>query len=799
MIGVQASNRVKSFTRINRLCGIAISLSIVLGFYGYSYAQSVVVPLHPSFWFRILVPNNLVPAKIGHASFRLGHDMVLVFAADLPVEQAALQQITGISNAVVVHLQHATILRIPLRSAQSLHAIAAAQSFHIMLGLPHHIKPVDPAFVHGRVIFSATSPGPVVALTGAGQGAPLLVGTVTSDSALSRNLQGPGYSTISASSGIVVVAASDELDLAPKIAGFVLRAVAPAQQLPIGDPPISAHLVAAPAHDGGLDLPNESLVALRHRMELAQQRVAKAPPLDRLGVSLRLARTLLALDLGPEAHGVLTDVLRSDPAAINDPQRRALLGVSDVLSYRPNEVAIDWPKSPPESKQDGLWRGLADAELHRIRRGTDLLSVGLSSLIATPPLLRAQMSALVAQTLIAGGKLAAAQTLLDAFPHDHGLALAHAELLQAAGHPRAALVAYRKLLNDPDQRMAGISQFRSIMLRTQLHELDARSAAAALGRDIYEWRSTRHELTVRLAIARLRAQAGDWPRALTGLIKTARLFPKRKQQILSARKALFAKMFSSGAVAHLSPFASAAAIQNNADLIPPGPAGVPTLKLLSKNLLALGLPGSAATVIGQMIARLSSGETQARLGLELARINLDSGHLKRAQTALSTTSTSGIDPDLAQARTLLADEIAAKSGDVPELTVLTKTVNRHELGIATDAAAAHHNWLAAEQTAKKIVAISVPANGRLGKKAKRSVLRWAVAAFHVKDTKTLAHLRVRYLERMGKGREAGFFDTMTAPPVTEKTGLSAALRQIAAIERTGRVIGSTPRPDASRH
>ncbi|MDD4935335.1 MAG: hypothetical protein PHT60_06095 [Acidiphilium sp.] len=774
--------------RLITLTTIGVGLAGALVIVQPAFARPFVARNQSSFWFRVLIPNDQVPTQIGHASFRLGQDAILVFAADLPVDQSVLQQITGAPNASVVHLSHATILRIPLPPSKSLYAVAAVNSFHVVLGSLHPAVPVNLAFVAGKILFSATAAGPVVTLANPGPRSSLLVGTVMNDAALDHELQGPGYTTIPATSGVVVAPTSDDLELIPATTGFVLQSVAQVEPLPVGHPPVAGNLFAGSLHKGELDLPLGTIVVLRHRMESAQRRVAMAPPLDRFDAVLHLARILLALDLGPEAHGVLMDMLRSDPAAIDNPQRRALLAISDVVSYRPDAITSDWSALASDPDQESLWRGLADAERGNTAKAADLLSGGLSSLVAAPPLVRAQMLPLATETLIAGGKLALAQRLLQIMPQGDNLALARAEVLQATHHPRAALKAFDRLLADSDPRVAGIARFRSVMLRWQLHQLDARAASALLGRYVYEWRSTRHELNVRLALANLRAQAQEWPLALMGLIRTDQLFPKQEARIFAARQALFTQMIASGALDRLEPLAAVSVIQNNTDLIPPGNAGVPILQVLSKHLVALGLPDPAASIMEQLIVRAPDDESRAQLGLGLAQIDVDAHHLGRAQTALSETSAPDIASNLAASRQLLEDEIAAKNGIKTGLSSLTASTSPRVLGLAAQLASDSHDWPALETAAQKLAA-TVPPVGPLDRKAARSILQWAVAASHARDFRKLAALRTKYESRMPPGRDADLFETITGPPVTPKTSLSAALDQIAAIERVGKAIG----------
>lgn len=741
-------------------------------------------------WFRILLPADQPPASIGRAAFRLGPDAILVFAARLPIDQAALRQATELPTAEATHLPGATVLRLPLAPGQKLGIAVGRRSFRILIGPAAPPTPVAPEISHGQIAFPVMAAGPVVAVANPRTGEPLLVGTVTDRATLRRRLQGPGYATVPAWRGIVVTAASDELHLARTPTGFVLSAAASAPPLPIGVPPVgAARLGRTPATAGGLDLPRASVVALRRRMESAQRRLAAAPPLDRLAASLRLARILLALGLGPEAHGVLTDLLRHDPAAIDDPQRRALLCLADVMAFRPGAALAAWPAQHGHLGQGKLWRGLADAERGRMHRAARLLAHQVPRLLAEPPLPRGQIAPLAAEALIAGGKLTAARSLLAAMPGDRRLELARAEALQAAHHLRAALAAFVALIQGPDQRMAGIARSRSILLRYHLHQLDAHQAAASLGRHIYDWRGPRHELDTRIALARLRAKAGEWPRSLMGLQRAEHLFPAARPRIQRVRRALFGELITSGVLGRLEPLAAVAVIQNDTDLIPQGSAGFAILRILAKHLIALDLPDAAAPVMRQLIARAPDAASRARLGLTLARIEFDAGHPKRAQTALDATAARHIGARLVASRHLVADEIAARQGKSKSLASLTSSGNARALALSARIGLARHDWTAAQTALRQLAAITLPPTGRLDAKGARLLAQWAGAASQAGNTHRLARLRALYKPRLPPGHDAALFDTLTAPPLAPGTPLSAALRQIAAIERVGAALG----------
>lgn len=740
-------------------------------------------------WFRILLPAGQVPATVGCAAFRLGTDAILVFAAKLPVDQAALRQVARSPDAEVIHLPNVTELRLPVAPGQKLDLEAGKNSFRIMIGSSARMVPIEPAISRGNVDFPTPATGPTVVLANPLAGVPLLVGTVTDRTALRRRLQGPGYTTLPAWRGVVVMAASDELHLAGKRNGFVLRADASVSPLPVGMPRIPASLLdSVPAISGSLGLPRADIVELRRQMVAARRRLAEAPPLGRFTASLHLARILLSLGLGPEAHGVLADLLRHDPAAIGNPQRLALLAVADVVSFRPSSALEEWPASQPNAMQTDLWRGLAEAELGETHQAALLLALAMQRLLDEPPLLRAQIAPVAAETLVADGNTGAAQALFAALPHDHDLDLARAEALQEEHHPHAALAAFDALVGGSDQRMAGIARSRSILLRYRLHRIDARIAAALLARHVYDWRGPRHEYDVRVAMARLRASAGEWPLALTGLHRAEQLLPADRDRFRQIRGDLFGRLVSTGALDQLGPVAAISVIRNNIGMIPEGDAGSAILKILARHLVALDLPGAAAPIIRDMIARSSDSVSRARLGLGLARIEIGAGHLKQAEAALDSTASSGINRELAASRQFVADEITARQGSSEALASLARSGDSSALALSAHLAARRHDWKAEQSALRQLAVIEVPSTGPLDARAAGIVTQWASAASEGGDTATLARLRALYLGRLPRGHDTALFDTLTANPVGQGTSLSAALRQIAAIEQVGATL-----------
>lgn len=746
-----------------------------------------------SYWFRIMVPDNLVPAQIGRAVFRLRSDEIMVFSAALPVRQSALRQITGLEAASVTHLPGATVLRIPLPSGQTVDLAAGGSSFHVIFGTGKNLVSITPDFNRGRLEFSDTSTGPIIAIADRRRDQPLLVGTVKNDAALDRRLRGPGYETIPASQGLVVAAESDELALNPTSVGFSLAAMTPAFPIPVGNPPVLAPRSVAPRRPGALDLPIATIIELRRRMAADRRRIAAAPPLDRRGASLHLARVMLALDLGPEARGVLTDLVRTDPASLEDKQRLALLAASDVLADRPAEAMAEWPHQNGNPYDSDLWIGLAAAEAGDTGKAAPLIGRSVIPLGALPALVRAQVAPIAAETLIAAKQLQPAQALLGELPHAGYLALARAEFEEAGNQDKIALASYRALFDDRNLRTAGIARTRAIMLRYHERRIGARIALARLSRHVYDWRGVRHEVNVRLAIARLRAKTGAWPQAMAGLNRARQLFPDQDRQIDAVRHALFDEMNASGALARMKPLAAVAVIQNNTDLIPAGPKGAAVLQLLSKSLLALDLPDQAASIMRRLVAQAPDAESRARLGLSLARIDLEAGHAKQAKAALDATMAKGLSSRLLASRATAAGEIGARLDSAMALASLTVPEDSKTLAVAALKAAKHHDWPVAQTAWRRVAGLKVPPRGPLDSEQAHIVIQWAAAAVQAKDEPAVALLRTRYKSRLPAGREAALFDTITGAPLERRQTLAKALDQIAAIERMGKFVAPAAR------
>lgn len=434
-------------------------------------------------------------------------------------------------------------------------------------------------------------------------------------------------------------------------------------------------------------------------------------------------------------------MLRHDPASISDPARETTLSIAEILSHRPDRALAALPDpagTAPYAGADHLWRGLALAEQGGSPRAAALIAMGVKALLTAPRYLRAALAPLAAETLVNGGELAAAKRIFSVMSDARSLRLAKAEAAEANGDSHAAMTAFKKLGDSKNNRVAGIAAFRAIMLRYRLDEVTAKKAAKALSKALYLWRGPRHELIMRMALARLQARAGDWARAMQSLHHARDRFPLARQEVEKERRKLFDRLLVSGRLKTMPPLRAVAILQNEKDLFPTGRARAKLLDLYADRLTALDLNDEA---------KHARAEARALLHTAPSPSPSPSGPPVLADAGIGALTVGGKDRQNARKARILPP-LAADAGKTPAPEILDAVSTKRVLAKANRAAEAG-------------------------------------------DRARLRDLRKKYRNRVPKGLDRALFDAATATPLGPDPKLDAALRQIAVIERLGTALGKS--------
>jgi tetratricopeptide (TPR) repeat protein len=734
-------------------------------------------------------------AMPGAAAFRRGDQAVLVFDTAEAPDLSALSSTPGFTNAALVSLQGAQVVTFPLPAGQSLALVPQPGGWQVTVIPVAPLGSISPQTQTSTLEFPMQAANSTVTISDPLTGNNLLVGTVNKPGQAANFLQsGPGFAVLPAWLGVVVVPEADDIGLTQSASGFELVSAAP-NGLPLGKVPgavVDAAVVKA--FGQSLNLPNGNTPDLRARMLADLRSAAMLPPLGRLNAQIVLAADMIALGLGPEARGVLDTAILENPAARYNGQIAALRAVANVLSRKGNLDDFKAPGIVP-SKELAFWQAAGAVDQGNIAQTAGLVP-NLALFETYPKALRDTVGAEVAEALVNTGQLQAAQQLLQSDPDNSTLDLARAELQQSSGNTAAALTDYQKLSRGDDPRVDAIAHDHAVELQLAAGTLSAGQAADALDAALFDWREPGYEKRMRLRIAQLRANAGQWPQAFTMLQSARAMFPDDQASIDATRSDLFLKMLGSSQFSQLPPLQAMSIITQNQDLIPAGGASGKVIDLLAQQLEALNLPGAAAPMLGQLIQNLPPGEARARLGATLAQVDLDAGSPAAALNDMVETQEDGLPPDIATKRALLSSMIQAAGGSAASPITPPAPAASSPATLAAQAQIAEQagQWPQAEQALNALVSQSVPPTGAIASDQENLLLRLATAASHNNDGATLATLGNQYSARMGSDPAGQMFQTLTAPPLTGDQGLTQALHEIAQLQALPAMVDAVAAP-----
>lgn len=733
--------------------------------------------------------NASAPAAVAATALTPPHaDVALPYASSIPIAafrrgQKLLIVIAGAAppSAVWRAAQHATATALPsatlLELPTSLAPAARDGAWHLVAasGAP----PIVPGVTSGGVMLPVTAPGPVLSVRDPVRGGLLLVGTARSPGGVASPWRTPFFTLLPSRVGVAVAAQADAVQLSPVAGGFALGGGAVA--LPLGPYDAAA---AATAGARLLDLPALPLATLRRRLTEATLAAAIAPPLARGRARLKVAEAMLALGMGADAQGVLRLAVDADARLAADPRFRLAQTAAEALFPR-DGAAIATPSAPCAAADEAcLWRAvrLAARPADQARAAAMFASV-LPILEAYPAPLRHRLLPLAAETLLAAHQDASARTLLAAFPHARSLRLARVMMQEATLPPptagvggrdaaaralAAVLAGYDRLARSRDRLVAFRAAFRAARLRDRRGLATPAETATALDKLRDAWRGDARALALREALAKARADAGEWSRALALLRRQTR-DPQVKQKLAS----MFARAMAEDATHPMPPLEFVSLVESNPDLLPPGAPGLAILSRLAHRLAVLDLPDQAARVYARMLPLMPADVARAGVGAQLAAQRLAVGDAKGARAALAESAVAGaLPPDLLQQRTLLFARATAKLGDLPAATAAlaalgTTPALAERAGLLEKAG----DWPAATEALRAYAAATVPPSGTLAAAPARTLIRLAAAAGHAGDATLLAALRAHDLTRMPAGHAADLFRMLTDPAAVSASDL----------------------------
>ncbi|MDR3535097.1 MAG: hypothetical protein P4L71_01230 [Acetobacteraceae bacterium] len=727
---------------------------------------------------------------VGLAAFRSGAETVVVLDAPVDFQAPAKGLDPAFAQFTSRRTQDATVIRIPMASG-TLRLARNARGWLLMAGSP----PDTAASIIPRLIkngpdtasiqFTVSEPSSVVTVLDPQTGDQLLVGTQGAvGQAIPNAWQQAKFSLRPTLQGIVVVATSDDMRLRRGGDGFTLSAGPLADSSIIQD---AAKQEDASAPIAGavsrlFDIPNGSAADLIHELDDRVGAAGDAHALARSEPRLRVAAAMLALGMDVEAQSVIDVAAAADPTLMDKRRAIGLRAVASVLAGRFEDANGLADPRLSGSTEIELWRAyLQAAKGEATAKDARSLSVGLPLVLAYPRPLRDRMLPTVLETMALNGQAEAVQTALRTLPPDRTLDLVRGMVLEMTDQTAAALQAYDRLVDSPDRLRRYKAQMRAAELRIKTGELDARAGADVLDRALFGWRGAKQELALRIRIAGLRRQTGQWQQALAVLREGRDAFPDDHAQLDRELATTFIGFITNDAVRNLTPAEFVAIYDKNIGLVQDVAWNEQVGTDLVDRLIGLGLQGRAEPIMTRLVAQSTDPIRRVVLGTRLSDLRMSTDDPSGAIAALADTAPpSGIalNPAVMEARQLLYAHAEAARGNTDSALGMLNTLGTAKADVArADIYASRKDW---PQVVAALTAWEhkETATTDLTDQQRAVVTQLVSAATLSGNTAALEQVAATYGPAMAKGSSAALFRVLTSAPVRENADLPRAFEEI---------------------
>lgn len=236
-------------------------------------------------------------------------------------------------------------------------------------------------------------------------------------------------------------------------------------------------------------------------------------------------------------------------------------------------------------------------------------------------------------------------------------------------------------------------------------------------------------------------------------------------------------------------------LETSLDLLPPGEDNAALSISIAARLSELDLPGRAAALLRKTMATTPRGAGLAKLGLELARLDLDQDNGAGAATALDDGAVADLPSDLVAARSFARARAAATAGDVDlALAQLAPLHGADVEDLRAREQASRQDWRGQQASIAALAALRLPATGPLGPAGEELVLRLASAALRAGDRAEVDRLGTVWSQRFTDPGRLRLLRLFTSREVATVADLPRSALELT----SARTIFSTPDPQPSK-
>ena len=713
---------------------------------------------------------------VGAAAFRRAKLMLVVFDSNKPVDLAPVAADPIFGAATYSLLSSGAIMALPLPTNVDVEVVRKPDGWLIQVVKSFAAAvPIPVSAGAGGVMLSARDPGQVVTVRDPILKTDLLVGTVRQDGQnMPAVMHDSRYVLNQTVLGVVVERLADRLEMRALSDAFVIGE-------PAGRNPHDSRPLLPPVFfSRTLDLPAVDDAELERRYKAALAKSASVPLANRRHPRLDAAEAALALGQAREAEQLATIADQDAPGESQAGRSIFLRAVAALVDRTPEASTLLNDPRIANSDEVAMWRALDLAQ--REPGNADaarVISRCLPLIDSYPIRLRNRLVGIAAMSLVSGGGPEVGARV-RALRGGGKVRLAQAMLLAQEGGFDRALAAFDGLAADADPVVRATAAAKAVEIRLQLRQIKPAQAADRLDAQVLDARMAGDELSLRLRVAALRAQAADWPSALATLREIGTSFPNASPQVQHAMADVLGRMVGAGSSASPTPdIAQLGLIENNLDLLPIGAERTEISIKLAEQLAELDLPERASALIKDAVAHTTSAGERARLGLELGRLRLDQADPSGALTDLDATATAGLAADLSDARAVVRARAEAAAGQVDDALATLGPLQGPEVDdLRASELAIKQNWGGETNALASLVAHEAPATGQLSVPLEDLVLRLVAATAHGGDQNALRQLSIKWGDRFPTRTKLDLLRLLTSDSVKTEADLARSGAEI---------------------
>jgi len=360
----------------------------------------------------------------------------------------------------------------------------------------------------------------------------------------------------------------------------------------------------------------------------------------------------------------------------------------------------------------------------------------------------------------------------------------HGTYDQMIGHFDKAIDEYDDAAEGDNRQFRALARYAQTELQLHTHKISPKEAAEQLDKLRFSWREQSFEFNLLLRYAELQREAGDYPSALRALRSLVNYYPDDKDtpKAIQLMGDMFKMLYLQGGADTLSPITALGLFDEFRDLTPTGPEGDEMIRKLADRLAKVDLLDRAAELLKHQVTYRLSGPDKARVGTQLALLDLMYQQPQAALDGLAASEVAGEPEDLKTQRRHV------KARALSDLDKVEEAI--HTLDGDTSAEAAQlrseihwkaKDWPAAAADFEAMV--PRPERGvRLDDQQAKICLKWATALVLANDERGLASLRRNYGQAMTGTPFAEGFSLLTSALDRETPNMPEIASKIKEVE-----------------